>query len=272
MGRDARNRKLGLVTRQAPPPVRVPKVVIGYPCGGSVTVAFHASLMKLLYHEMRKPEERRLIWEAREGNLARVGFNHCMGLYVADNRNTIARHFLDNSDAEWLLQIDTDIEFPVDLIEVMVGIAIRERIKCLAASVPLGAFETCAFLRTENPVIWKCAPLDRPVIEVDGAATAIMLVHRTVFETIASRHGRSWFNHDYLPNNAGEDPPPAKFEFASMGEDIMFCIRVRESGFGVHVAYVPGLRHHKTRALSHDFELANQQPGDGGVGVLVQEG
>lgn len=254
-----------------PPAFKAPKVVIGYPCGGSVTVAFHASLLKLLYHEMRKPPERRLLWEDHGEKQVRLGFNHCMGLYVADNRNMLTRRFLDTTDAEWLLQIDTDIEFPVDLVEVLLAIAIRDDLKIVAGSVPLGAYPTCAFMRTDNPVVWKCAPLTAPVIECDAAATAVMLVHRSVYEGIAARHGRSWFNHDYLPN-CPEDTPPAQFEFASIGEDVMFCIRARACGFRVHVAYVPGLRHHKTRPLSHDFELSDAAPAEGGVGELVQEG
>src|SRR3990167_8353525 len=88
------------------------RVVFGYPCGGSVTVPFHASCLRLLGHELRKPPREQLL----------VRMVHASGLYVGDNRMTLAGNMLD-LEANWLLQIDTDIEFPPDIIETMLALA-----------------------------------------------------------------------------------------------------------------------------------------------------
>jgi len=271
MGRDSRMRKLGLVTRGQTDVARTPKVIVGYPCGGSVTVPFHASLMNLQYHELRKPKAARLLWEHEEDGQVRAGFFHCMGLYVADNRNTLARRFLDSTDADWLLQIDTDIEFPATLIESMVSFGRGDR-KVIAANVPLGSYPTVAFNRSDKPGIWECLQvMPANIVECDAVATAILLTHRSVFEVIAKARGRTWFNHIYLLSPP-EGADRSAQESTSIGEDVAFCIRAQECGFGIFAARVPGLRHHKTRALSEDFERGGHRISTDAMGQMVQEG
>lgn len=239
-----------------------PKVVVGYPVGGSVTLPFHASMLQLLAYEIDKPDHERLLGK----------INHTQGLYVGDNRNMLAQTFL-RTDADWLLQIDTDIEFPKTLLETMVSIAAGER-RIVAANVPLGGgFETVAFQWDPAARIWanyKALPSD--VFPCDAAATAVMLVHREVFQAIAEEHGQCWFHHMYIPKSP-EGTRPADFEFHSIGEDTAFCQRAKAAGYQTWVARVPGLRHHKTRALSEDFDRARAMVGDdSAVGELVQEG
>jgi len=249
-------------------PLRMkPKVVVGYPVGGSVTLPFHASMLQLLAYEITKPDHERLLSK----------ISHTQGLYVGDNRNMLAQEFM-KTDAEWLLQIDTDIEFPKTLLETMVGLTLNQSVagerKIVAANVPLGGgFETVAFQWDPQAGIWanyKSLPED--LFRCDAAATAVMLVHREVFEEIASAHGQCWFHHMYIPKSP-EGTRPADFEFHSIGEDTAFCQRAKAAGYQTWVARVPGLRHHKTRALSEDFGRAMSMAGeDSGVGELVREG
>lgn len=239
------------------------KVVVGYPVGGSVTLAFHASMLQLLAHEMPKPDSERL--------LAKV--THTQGLYVADNRNLLIQRLLE-TESDWLLQIDTDIEFPPTLIETLLDIAGSGK-KVLAASVPLGSYPTCAFLLTDKAGIWEGIPqIVGEVMECDGVATAVLLTHRSVYEDIADRHGQCWMHHIYLPSQANKpETSPRGFKFLSQGEDLAFSIRAKEAGHRLWCAYVPGLKHHKGRTLSHDEErTAAMAEGDHGVGELVQEG
>lgn len=227
---------------------RAPKVVVGYPVGGSVTLPFHASMLRMVTYELRKPERERL--------LGRV--THTSGLYVGDNRTLLAQQFL-KTGAEWLLQIDTDIEFPADLLETLVDLAGEER-KVLAASVPLGVYESCAFRMEPGQVgVWRplvTVPVEP--VEVDGIATAVVLTHRDVFAKIAEENGQTWFHTIYLPT--GE--PGA---FRAQGEDLAFSMRAREAGFRIYCAHVPGLRHYKTRALTHDDVVTTE-----GLGTLQE--
>lgn len=254
-------------------PIRVPgrpagpKVVVGYPVGGSVTLPFHVSVMQLLVYEVAKADHERLLGK----------ITHTSGLYVGDNRTMLAQRFME-TDAEWLLQIDTDIEFPKTLLETMLGIvserdADGDNIKILAANVPLGVYATVAFQETGQRGIWanyEALPAD--VFQCDAAATAVMLIHRDVLEGIAREHGQSWFHHMYLPENT-EETDPTKFRFRSIGEDMAFCVRAKAAGFETWVARVPGLKHHKTRALSEESGRAvSMAAADGAMGELVREG
>jgi hypothetical protein len=242
---------------------RLPKVVVGYPVGGSVTLGFHASMIKLVAAEAVKPFNKRL--------LAHV--THSQGLYVADNRTLLVQRFLERfKDSDWLLQIDTDIEFEPMLIEEMLRLAGEDR-KILAASVPLGAYPSCAFNHTETPGVWTPVwPVPLEPIECDGLATAVCLIHREVFEAIAEHHGQCWFHHLYLP----ESPfgmAPRDFKFRSQGEDLAFSVRAASEGFKLWAVHLPGLKHHKSRGLSHDDERASLlAAADSGVGEIVDEG
>jgi hypothetical protein len=238
---------------------RIGKVVVGYPAGGSVTLAFHASMLKLLGYELQKGERRLL-----------SKINHTQGLYVADNRTLLAQQFL-RTGVEWMLQIDTDIEFQPTLLEDMLRLAGSER-KILAASVPLGGMPTCAFNRTDDPSVWETLPfVPTHPVACDAVATAVCLIHRDVFLQIADRHGQCWFHHMYIPKSA-EGTPGRQFAFTSIGEDIAFSLRAAREGVPSWVVHVPGVKHHKTQALSHDGGLARMMRGDGGVGELVEEG
>lgn len=236
------------------------KVVFGYPCGGSVTVPFHSSCLRLVAHELEKPEKDRLLTKMM----------HASGLYVGDNRMTLVENMLEK-EANWLLQVDTDIEFPPDLIEKMLAVAGTER-KIVAASVPLGeAYPTCGFRWTGKPGIYDSIPIGMEPVEVDAIATACVLIHRDVFEGIADQHGQSWFHAIHLAKSS-PDTPTRDFAYVVNGEDIAFSMRAKAAGFKIWCVHLPGLGHYKTRRLSHDDErsvrLGQSMPG---MGVLVQE-
>ncbi len=238
------------------------KVVVGYPTGFNVTLPFHASVQRLLWYEQQKPDERRL--------LSRI--THTSGLYVADNRTMLAQRFFDG-DEEWLLQIDTDIEFLPDLLERMVEIAGEHKI--LAASVPLGipglgGYPSAGFRRSEKPGVWFPVPekeITREPLEVDGIATACALIHREVFQAIAARHGQSWFHHIYLPESP-EGTDPREFRYRSQGEDLAFSVRAKDAGHSLWIAHVEGLRHWKSMPLTHDRAPV---AAESALGALVAE-
>jgi hypothetical protein len=237
------------------------KVVFGYPAGGSVTVPFHASCLRLLGYELAKPDRERLLSKML----------HASGLYVGDNRMILAEKMLD-SEANWLLQVDTDVEFPETLIEKMLELAGAER-KIVAASVPLGtAYPTCAFRWTGEPGIYDSIPVSMEPSEVDAIATACVLIHRDVFDGIADQHGRAWFHSIHLAKSP-PGTPPREFAYTVNGEDIAFSMRAKAAGFSIWCAHVPGLGHYKTRRLSHDDERSQQLAihAAEGVGELVEE-
>lgn len=251
------------------------KIVLAYPTGNSVTTPFHGSVLRLAIYETEKEKGRRL---------AKV--YHTAGLYVADNRTLLVQRFL-KTWADWLLQVDTDVEFPRTLLETMIGIAGPTR-KVLSASVPLGEkYPSSAFTRDPLGRWMALPPPPAEPIEVEGIATAVLLVHRSVFETIARGEGQSWFHHMYIPKHLEKlrnaegvlELPPAgsrsNLEYESIGEDLAFSARVRAYGFKIHCVHVPGLRHYKVKGLSHDDEITRRKAlldDDSIVGEIVEEG
>jgi hypothetical protein len=252
------------------------KVYLGYPSGGSVTLAFHAACLQLLGGQIAKSDSLR--------SLGKI--NHCQSLYVADNRNLLVQRML-GSHCDWLLQIDTDISFPPTLLQTMLAIAGADKVtpdyKVLAASVPLGEHPTCAYQKVmESPGIYVNIGFwgHQKPIECDSVATAVLLVHRTVFEDIADQTGQCWFLHRLLPIRPREyqplNPdgrPLREMQWISQGEDHSFCYRAQEAGHRIWCVHIPGLKHYKTKALSHDEDGARALAlEDAGIGELVEEG
>jgi hypothetical protein len=237
------------------------KVVFGYPVGGSVTLPFHASCLRLVQYEQGKAEKDRLL----------TRMMHASGLYVGDNRMVLAEAMLEK-EADWLMQVDTDIEFPPTIIETMLQVAGSDK-KILAASVPLGtAYPTCGFRWTGQPGVYESVPVGPEPVEVDAIATAVCLIHRDVFDGIAEQHGRAWFHSIHLAKSA-PGTAPRDFSYVVNGEDIAFSMRAKACGFSIWCAHVPGLRHHKTMPLSHDDERVRAMAmSDSAMGVLVREG
>lgn len=238
------------------PGARSVKVALGYPYG-PITAPFMHSLRALREYEvakMARGDTPLVRYELPQG-----------GIYVDHNRNTIAERFFQ-TDADWLLQIDTDIEFPPQIVEMMLAVAGHTK-KILAASVPLGPpFGSCAWMKTDVPGIFACLrseDITEDGIQVDAVASAILLVHREVFEAIADREGQRWFLKmavgrldDPLSATAwaGPDGRIRDRKFIPMGEDLAFCIRAAEAGYQSWCAKLPGLKHHKSLPMSHDYE------------------
>lgn len=256
MGRDARAR---LEAR------RELEVVIGSPRGGGITHAFSSSLYALQHAELRRPfAEQKL-----------VALIEASGLYIEDNRHFIARRFLNEHRAPWLLMIDSDIEFPTTLLDQLLEHAGGERL-VLAGNVPLGSDPCVGYYSTPQPGVFM--PLQRlpeaKVFEVDAAATAIMLIHRRVLEVIREREGECWFfRHKVAVEDSGPEPVLGSQpldrrqretlekklgrypwrQWLNLGEDISFCLRARAAGFPTWVVRgLEGVKHHKTRGLTEE--------------------
>lgn len=265
MGREERIRRIALVGGGHPHIIGArPKVALGF-CFGSIQWPFMRSVIALTERSYRQGEQalvRHLLPE--------------QGLYIGENRNRIVQRFM-NTDAQWLLQVDTDIEFPSDLPEKLLELTQGGRRKVLAASVPLSPpLPGCAMNRNpQMPGEWIYVPeeqLSEEGIEVDAVASAILLVHRDVFQAIADDVGQCWFLQtgpgavmpdvkDVASRAAWSDQGPrCNRRYVHIGEDVLFSMRAEEVGFRSYCAKVPGLRHYKTLPLTHDVAVEMLAP------------
>lgn len=242
--------------------IPVGRVLLGYPVGQMETTAFSASVRRLVsWESMKDPKERVL-----------AGTTVAPGLYVDDNRNALAKRALDIPTVDWLWQVDTDIEFKPDFLDRMLAIAESRGLKILAASVPIGeTWPTCGYRLSGRAGEWKPVQpqeLGSEPIEVDGIATACTLIHRDALVAIAQKHGRRWFDRIAVQSSP-EGTPLAETDYVNEGEDFSFCLRARDVGLSVWCVYVPGIRHWKIAAYTHDppEEWPRQVRGPGSEGV-----
>ena len=136
------------------------------------------------------------------------------------NRNIIVRTLLENQHWEWLWFMDDDHVFDGDLVlrllERDVDI-IQPLVSTRKAPFQPYAYEWDA---TENSYVSMDWPQLQPdgIQQVDAVGCGGMLVRRRVFEAMSD----PWFEE-------------GKTSAEHIGEDLYFCTKARELGFGIYV-------------------------------------
>ena len=145
------------------------------------------------------------------------------GPHVERGRNGLVKDFLQ-SDGDWLLQIDSDMMFRHDALEVMLDAAADHGAQvvtglCFGYTQDSGPFPTIGYWQDDGKVKWPARALpDSPVwCEVTGCA--MLMVHRDVFNSV----GPDPF--DRIEDSTG----------VLLGEDISFCRRLTDSDIAVLV-------------------------------------
>lgn len=203
---------------------------------GSVTVAhlspghwqacFGASLIDLLFYDYA--HEKRIVSHP-------YGHMHkeCGADSVYAGRNRVARSVLDDSDAEWLFFIDSDMGFAPDTVDRLIAAADpveRPVVGGLAfAQKSDGTGSMFARRYRTTPTLYRMwdneddvgfVPwFDYPrgeLVEVDATGAACLLIHRSALEKVRAKFGDKWFHH--LPKPKGD---------GDFGEDMSFCIRLQ---------------------------------------------
>jgi hypothetical protein len=212
-----------------------------------------------------------------EGRLQQWGAMRTPGYEIPKARNDLAEQFLENTDCEWFFSVDADMGFAPWTLAQLMTVAAEKDLKLLGglcfAYKELGMDSMNGIRAHPLPTIYQYLPTPDgsghdfvgrahyPVNElVRTAATgmACLLIHRTVFEKVAEKHGPTWF--DRLPGSKG-----------MRGEDISFCLRAGSAGFPVWVHTGIRTNHHKNIWVSEvDFwESFHAPPATHPVDVVV---
>lgn len=189
----------------------VPKVVLGYPFAGSVHGIFARCLWELAQYESSRDAIDLEIVPSE-------------GPYIHHNRNQLCRHAL-KTGADWLLQLDVDMEFPKEIIERFIAHD-KDIVAGLYHRFVDGNFVS-PLLFQRHPVHQKFIAVGKTgdgLIEIDGAGTGAMMIRRKVLETIRQNHrGASpWFFFESLDDDT------------ELTDDLSFCNRARAEGFQIH--------------------------------------
>jgi hypothetical protein len=164
-------------------------------------------------------------------------------------RNKIVRHFLDKTNSEWLLTVDSDMVWNASMIRALVQSASLKR------PVVSGIYfvndkppRPCAVVRGEDGHLstipeWE----DGDQVEVDGLGGGFMVIHYTVLKDIErvfgypnDRHG-PWYRQSAV-GASGQMLEP----------DHAFVQRVQQLGLKVYVNTDVFVGHVKPRILGYE--------------------
>lgn len=218
------------------------KVVIGYVNGTEMSSHFHESVLGLVMYDINN--HQRVVNGG--GRIQRYSSAN-----ISNARNGVVRQFLDETQAEWLWMIDTDMTFPPDVVERIVAEAHPEKapiVGGLCFGVDEGElFATLYDMVQETPEVpphmvrYNTWP-DDTMFQVIATGAACLLVHRRVAEAIREKYPEPypWFQE----MNFGGQP---------MGEDITFCLRAGLCGFPIFVHTGVHIGHAKVNILTKDM-------------------
>jgi hypothetical protein len=215
-----------------------------------------------------------LEYDLPHGRIARKPLNlRCGAGLVAQTRNYGAKLFLDKTDHEWLLYVDTDMGFAADSVERLLEVADpadRPIVGALCFAFMESAHDGMGgWRRTIVPTMYKMGKdsngkpsfcyfgdyEENSVTKVAATGGAFLLIHRSVLEKLRADIGDHWF--DMVYDHAGD----------VVGEDLAFCGRALQAGFVPVVHTGVKTTHHKEVWLQEQDYLI--QAGAGSVPIAL---
>ena len=208
-------------------------VTVGYLHPGHLAACFARSMRDLLFYDLANDQR---IVSHRFGELDK----ECGSGGIFEGRNALAKAMCDDSEAEWLFMVDSDMGFGEDIVERLIAAADPERrpvvgglafaMKSDGRSSNYGvkylAQPTLYDLYEDDDRIGVVPRFDYPrnkLVTVAATGGACLLIHRTALETVRAKYGDVWFDTIRHPKGA------------HFSEDISFCVRLAACGIPLHV-------------------------------------
>jgi len=228
------------------------KVAACWVHSNEVAYSWFASMLELIGYDAAGP---RLL----EGGWFGVRF-HTGG--IGESRNVGVVQFLDQSDADWLWWVDTDMGFEADTLHRLHKTADKDERPVVGALCfsqnEVGSDGMNGHLTVARPVImdWVKLPDGRKgfagrqsyepnsLVACQGVGSACVLVHRSVLERVREMAGDNWYS-------------PIQVDGTWQSEDLSFCIRLGAAGVPVHVDTAVKTSHMKTQWVS-DIHFAGE--------------
>lgn len=152
-------------------------VCVGVPHDGRVDAQFALDLVTLMRERKTRIDSLQMV--KGTGLLART-------------RNIIVKNFLDDSNADWLLMVDSDQSLSVDVFDKLVDTAHREDKPFVSGLVFAQFFDN--HVMRPVPAVYRGDSLDAlfpfddypadEVVEIDAAGSGCLLIHRDVLEQV----------------------------------------------------------------------------------------
>lgn len=185
-----------------------PVVIVAWITGGSIRAEFVRSLLALQVYNLEH-------WYFG-------GIMDQISPYIDENRNMLAKEFLDGTTADWMLMVDIDMAFNPKVLDRLYE-HVEKGEKIIAGIYhqymnDQGLVPLSYMLNARD--LYEVVKLDGPTY-VDGAPAGFMLLNREPLESMRKVYGDDWFTR--LPTADGR----------YYGEDLSFCRRVKEQGLKV---------------------------------------
>lgn len=211
-------------------------VSVGYLHPGHWSACFGNSLHDLLFCDLFGAQR---IVSHPHGKMGK----ECGAAGIVAGRNHLARIVLDESEAEWLFMVDSDMGFAADTVDRLVEAADPAERPIMGglcfAQKSAGRGELYAQRYRCTPTVYRLAEteddagflpiFDYPrdaVVSCDATGAACVLIHRSALERIRERYGDTWFD----PIKKPKSPRPGDY-----GEDMSFCLRALACDLPIHV-------------------------------------
>lgn len=234
------------------------KVTVGWLHPGEYAYCFAESMKDMMFYDVAKS---RHIMGHPHGTVAK----QCSSAGIVEGRNKVAKAFLDETDSDWLLWIDSDMGFAADTCDRLLAAAHptdRPVVGglCFAASADGNASfhgmrhratpTLYDFVETDDQVGFTARlvyPADE-VVQVGATGSAMLLIHRSVLVGVRERFGDHW----YTPITHPKGP-------TTFSEDLSFCVRVQSIDRSLWVHTGVKTTHDKGFAfLDEDYYVAQE--------------
>lgn len=214
-------------------------VVLAYVGSNDVTYSWHQSLTRL--RDLDSQLNRRMHPDNGGGF---ISIRHGTGGLVAGRNQAVHEFLTEFPKAQWLFWLDTDMGFPPDALELLLGAADpveRPIVGALCFSLRELDPDGAGGWRTQPvPTIydWIHVPTDGDdasgyavrwdyppdtVTQCHATGSACVIIHRSALEQIAAKFD-TWY--DRVPN-------PSTSQF--LGEDLSFCVRASALDIPIYV-------------------------------------
>lgn len=192
----------------------------------------------------------------------------CGSGQIVAGRNKLAQVMCDESPAEWLFMVDSDMGFAPDTVERLIAAADPDErpvvgALCFACKTDgKGSFYGIRYKAVPTLYEWFDDPeegrvgfvamMDYPrdaLVTVAATGGACVLIHRTVLERMRAKYGDVWFDQITHPTGT------------TFSEDMSFCLRLAALDIPLHVHTGIKTTHDKGFAfLDEDFYDSCRRP------------
>lgn len=227
-------------------------VALAYIHPGQVSAYFTESMIATLFYDVAQETA------GRRPRRIRNIYQDWSSANVSGSRNTVTQRFLDRHDADWLLWMDSDMQWLPTDVEALLEVADPTEhpiVGGLCFGMSQGSlFPTIYQFADVNGALTTIRVRDYPadaLVEVAATGAAFLLIHRDVLLAMRERQFNAAF--PFFQETQNGDQP--------VGEDITFCLRAKVLGYPVYVHTGVKIGHHKSTVLTEAMFRAETPTG-----------